>query len=263
MRRFPENFRRMTYLEVFGGGASVLFNKPRSAKEILNDYNSQLINLYRHVREHPEELKDRLRFVLNCREDFKLTYQRLRRNEYTDLLQKAADTYQVLHQSYGGHGKNFAGNPRGMWSTFPTITEACGRLQRVIIENWDFEKVFLTYDSLGTFSYFDPPYFTTERYYEGFTPSDHERLANLLFHSSGLWLLSYNDCPEIIDIYRKPGIYIERVSRINNLAQRFSPGAEYRELLISNYDTSNPEPEQLSMFDGSIILSGKRNYLWH
>ncbi len=47
------------------------------------------VNLHRHVREQPQELKDRLLFVLNCREDFNLIYQRLRQNEYTDLLPKA------------------------------------------------------------------------------------------------------------------------------------------------------------------------------
>ncbi len=105
MRRFPENFRRMTYLEVFGGGASVLFNKPRSVKEILNDYNSQLINLYRHVREQPEELKDRLRFVLNCREDFKLTYQRLRQNEYGDFVHRCENHRLVCSLCGVGGGK--------------------------------------------------------------------------------------------------------------------------------------------------------------
>ena len=41
-------------------------------REVLNDANGNLINLYRVVREHPEELKDRLLYVLHNREDFKL-----------------------------------------------------------------------------------------------------------------------------------------------------------------------------------------------
>ena len=43
----------MIYVEVFGGGGSVLLNKERSAREVLNDANGNLINLYRVVREHP------------------------------------------------------------------------------------------------------------------------------------------------------------------------------------------------------------------
>lgn len=67
----------MMYVEVFGGGGSVLLNKERSVREVLNDANGNLINLYRVIREHPEELKDRLLYVLHNREDFKLAQRRL------------------------------------------------------------------------------------------------------------------------------------------------------------------------------------------
>ena len=62
----------MMYVEVFGGGGSVLLNKERSVREVLNDKNGNLINLYRVVREHPEELKERLLYVMHNREDFTL-----------------------------------------------------------------------------------------------------------------------------------------------------------------------------------------------
>ncbi len=43
---FPESFSR--YIEVFGGGASVLFAQENSAKlEVYNDADSQLVNLFR------------------------------------------------------------------------------------------------------------------------------------------------------------------------------------------------------------------------
>ncbi len=63
LQRFPPGFRNMMYVEVFGGGGSVLLNKERSVREVLNDANGNLINLYRVVREHPDELKDRLLYV--------------------------------------------------------------------------------------------------------------------------------------------------------------------------------------------------------
>ena len=62
----------MMYVEVFGGGGSVLLNKERSVREVLNDANGNLINLYRVVSEHPDELKDRLLYVLHSREDSRL-----------------------------------------------------------------------------------------------------------------------------------------------------------------------------------------------
>ena len=95
----------MIYVEVFGGGGSVLLNKERSVREVLNDANGNLINLYRVVREHPEELKDRLLYVLHSREDFKIAQRRLAQFSYKDDILRAADFYQVVRQSYVGNGK--------------------------------------------------------------------------------------------------------------------------------------------------------------
>lgn len=72
----------------------------------------------------------------------------------------------------------------------------------------------------------------------------------------GKFLVSYNDCPEIRELWDKPNIHIEEISRLNNLAQRYDGGCQYAELLISNYDTSERVKAacQLSLFDDETIL---------
>ena len=46
LARFPLNYKR--YIEVFGGAGWVLFHKsPGSDFEVFNDFNSNLVNLYR------------------------------------------------------------------------------------------------------------------------------------------------------------------------------------------------------------------------
>ena len=87
----------------------------------------------------------------------------------------------------------------------------------------DFEKLIKQYDRPEAFFYCDPPYYNTEDYYEdvGFTRADHERLANALLSINGFFLLSYNDCPEIRELYSKPGITIEGTTRLSNIAQRY------------------------------------------
>lgn len=66
---FPVYYER--YIEVFGGGGWVLFHKPPGNDfEVYNDFNSLLVNLYRCVRDKPQELMEALRYVLNSREDF-------------------------------------------------------------------------------------------------------------------------------------------------------------------------------------------------
>lgn len=49
LARFPPYYER--YIEVFGGAGWVLFHKPPGMDfEVINDYNSNLTNLYRVVR---------------------------------------------------------------------------------------------------------------------------------------------------------------------------------------------------------------------
>ena len=263
LQRFPPGFRSMMYVEVFGGGGSILLNKERSARESLNDKNGNLINLYRVVREHPDELKDRLLYVLHSREDFKIAQRRLAQFSYSDPVLRAADFYQVIRQSYAGNGKQFCTVARSTWAGFPIIDRVCERLQGVTLENEDFETILARYDSPTTFFYLDPPYFDTEDYYPGkiFLPSDHQRLADLLLGAEGRWLLSYNLCPEVLELYEKPGIIIEQVERINNMAQRYESGAVYREVLVSNYDTTKRTPEQLHLF--APAEQTERKILWN
>ena len=252
----------MIYVEVFGGGGSVLLNKERSVREVLNDANGNLINLYRVVREHPEELKDRLLYVMHNREDFKLAQRRLAQFPPADPIQRAADFYQVIRQSYAGNGKQFCTVARSMWAGFPAIDRVAGRLQGVTLEKEDFGVIFNRYDSPTTVFYLDPPYFFTEDYYPGgiFLRSDHQRLAAILLHAEGRWLLSYNLCPEVLELYQQPGILIEEVDRINNMAQRYEGGAVYQEVLISNYDTRKSAQAQLHLFEPA---AEERKILWN
>ena len=279
----------MVYVEVFGGGGSVLLNKERSVREVLNDANGNLINLYRVVREHPDELKDRLLYVMHNREDFKIAQRRLeeatgrcfpvlpqqdgnssdsqgklaeKKPEVSSPVLRAADFYQVVRQSYAGNGKQFSAVARSMWAGFPAIDRVAGRLQGVTLEKEDFGVIFQRYDSPTTVFYIDPPYFFTEDYYPGniFLRSDHQRLAAILLNAEGLWLLSYNLCPEVLELYQQPGILIEQVDRINNMAQRYEGGAIYQEVLISNYDTRKSAQAQLHLFEPA---AEERKILWN
>ena len=239
--RFPADFRQRSYVEVFGGGASVLLNKERSVKEIYNDFNSNLVNLFRVVRDSPSELQAALRYLLNAREDFDTVKARLARGHNKDPVLWARDFYQLIRQSYGGGGTSFGASPRSTWAAFPLIDAVAERFQYVVVEHMSYERLLRTHDSEGTIFYLDPPYVLTEDYYgDLFGFPDHMLLAEILLEIKARWLLSYNDCDTIRALYSVPGVYIEKIERINNLAQRYDPGTMYQELLISNYDTECP-----------------------
>jgi len=241
------------YVEVFGGGGWVLFHKQPWKFEVYNDFNPNLANLYRCVREHPEELCEELRYMLNSRTDFEYVRNLLNtKTEITDI-KRAAYFYQIIRHSYASGLDSFGAQPHNMWRNFPVIHQASSRLQNVVVENKDFEKLIKQYDRPNTMFYLDPPYFETEDYYEdvGFTEKDHIRLRDTLLNIKGYFLLSYNDCPYIRDLYSKPGIMIESATRLSNIAQRYEAGKQYPELLISNYDTYEQGvlTRQLSLFD--------------
>ena len=161
---FPIYYER--YIEVFGGGGWVLFHKPPGNDfEVYNDFNGLLVNLYRCVREKPEELMEALRFVLNAREDFDAVRAALARDSPASDVQRAAWFYQLIRYSYASGLTSFGSQPHDIRSNFPLIEQAHRRLAKVVIENKDFEKLIRQYDRPVSFFYLDPPYHATEGYY--------------------------------------------------------------------------------------------------
>lgn len=58
------------YVEVFGGAGWVLFRKTPSEVEVWNDLNSDLVNLFRIVRNKLHVFKRRQYFLLSSREEY-------------------------------------------------------------------------------------------------------------------------------------------------------------------------------------------------
>ena len=253
--RFPMFYEK--YIEVFGGGGWILFGKPPgNDHEIFNDANSNISNLFYCVREHSGELIEKLRYVLNCREDFERIKHIINEKAEIGDIQRAANFYQLIRYSYASGCDSYGGKSHSMWSNFPLIEQASRRLQKVVIENKDFEKLISAQDSEMSFFYCDPPYFSTESYYNnvGFTGADHERLRDTLKKISGKFLLSYNDCPAIRELYQ--GYEMYSYERLNNIRQRFDGGSMFNELLIANYDLDErlKENQQISFFETEDLV---------
>jgi len=54
IRYFPHH---TVYVEAYGGSADVLLQKTRSYKEVYNDLNGDLVNLFRVIRDDCERLQ--------------------------------------------------------------------------------------------------------------------------------------------------------------------------------------------------------------
>lgn len=76
------------------------------------------------------------------------------------------------------------------------------------------------------------------------------RLKSTLANAKGKWLVSYNDCEEIRELY--DGYSFFDFKRIHSMVQKYEAGREFPELLIANYDLYERErakPRQLSLLD--------------
>jgi len=283
-QRMPKEFGR--YIEVFGGGGWVLFGKPPDTPmEVYNDFNSDLANLFRCVKERPMALLKELNFFpLNGRDEFLVLKKYLEKDEFNNEylheelelaqnnllppqyeeikllltenaamndIKRAAAFFKLIRYSYGSGCTSYGCQPFDIRKTFHLIWQGSRRLKGTVIENKDFEALIRQYDRIHAFFYCDPPYFETEGHYAvEFRKEDHVRLRDTLAGCQGKWLVSYNDCGYIRELYA--GYNIEAVSRINNLAQRYDNGCEFPEVFISNYDTSErmrDMPLQMNLFD--------------
>ena len=222
---FPDDVDR--YIEVFGGGGSVLFYKEKHADlEVYNDFNSCLVNLFRCAKYHREELQREISGYFNSREMFEDIKERMKILGFTDI-QRAAMFYVQIKISYGANLRTFGCNNRNPAPDY--LTEVEKRLEQVVIENKDFENLIKVYDRPEALFYCDPPYHRTENYYDAmFTKNDHERLKTVLSGIRGYFILSYNDDEYIRELYRD--FEIIPIERSNNLSK-----GTYKELIIRNF----------------------------
>ena len=227
---FPPANTYDRYIEVFGGAGWVLFYKDRHADlEVYNDANGELVNLMRCIKYHAGELQKEISCYLNSREMFLDIKEQLKCRGFTDI-QRAARFFVKMRLSFGADGRTFGCNKKPLKSSTEYLTEVQERLMKgVVIEHKDFDDLIKVYDRPTALFYCDPPYHTTEDYYDAtFSQSDHIRLKDRLNTIKGRFLLSYNDDEFIRELYKD--FKIIEITRSNNL-----PSGVYKELLICNY----------------------------
>lgn len=224
---FPNH---VSYVDPFGGGASVLLQKPRSRVETYNDLNGGVVNFFRVLRDQPDELVHKLSLTPYAREEFLLALE-----PSQDSLEQARRTFVKLWMSIGSGGKTRPGNwryvknlnarstkaPAGYW-TLEHLYLVADRLMGVQIEQRDAFYLIPHYDTHQTLTYLDPPYLpdkrtSSEQYEHEFTEEDHERLAGLAHALEGYCVLSGYPSDLYADLYEVHGWRrVETTVRINS-----------------------------------------------
>ena len=211
----PKNFD--VYIEGFGGGASVLFAKPKSPIEIYNDLGENVYSLFKCLVD--EELFKELKHKLDL-----TPYSAQLRDEYKEdlkyqlpLLERAYRYLYVNRTSFNSVGgfstnlivrRNMSKSTSDYLSMIDGLYEVHNRLSSVIIEHRDILDLIDKYDAENVWFYLDPPYVHSTRssstmYEHEMTDEDHVRLIERIQESKGKFLICGYDNP----LYELPNFH--------------------------------------------------------
>lgn len=161
---FPEHH---SYLEPFFGSGAVLFNKPRSNMETINDLDGNVVNLFEWIRKDPERLAREIYYTPYARK----VYEDAFASVPEDSLGKAVNFYIRLNMGHGfrtngekvGWKNDVQGRERSYasqdWCHLPEkILQAAERLRGVQIENKPAVELIQRFNYPNVLVYLDPPY---------------------------------------------------------------------------------------------------------
>lgn len=190
-----------TYVEPFGGGASLLFAKDPSPVEVYNDIDDGLVGFFRLLRDPDAvakltDLLDRTPYSRSEWQECKVTW-RLQ----TDPIERARRWFVVVWQGFGrffGHAWGYVLYDGDVSHAFRQATSnlfaASRRLIEVQVECCDWPVLLTRYDSPDTFFYLDPPYAPSTRsrsqYPHEMDEAGHVKLTDRLLSMKGMMVLS-------------------------------------------------------------------------
>ena len=252
------------YVEPFAGAAWVLFAKPPSDVEVINDIDGELVNFFRVVKSQSEDLLEAFDFEIVSREIF----ERLAGTDPSTLneLDRAHRFFYLIMAGWGGeagyprfqtsvvdggHGNRLIGALKRLRRRIEPVHK---RLQTVIIEHLDWEACIDRYDRTKVVMYIDPPYPKNKVNYLHNMRSweDHQRLANRLARAECKWIISSYDTPEVRDLYGGHHVFPVAAYSGMNTTKGGGDRVKNEEVLILNYEPEDLLQSALSQDDTAV-----------
>lgn len=264
LEQFPAAESYDVFVDVFGGGANILLNKPAGRHlEVYNDSNKDLVNCWMHLRDHADEMQERLDTLPYARSLYYDYHKSLFDGTEMDSLERAVRWFYVLQSSFrasvdetpSGWSSGVTGLHRGQvggykghlhaksfQNTVSGLKAIVTRFRNIEIDCRDFEEVIKQYEQpygLRALLYCDPPYIDSEHYYQTTRGSDtvifHQRLARVLNNTPAMVALSYYDHPWLDELY--PATKWRRVTweTIKHSQRTKATKDKATELLLCNY----------------------------
>ncbi len=215
---FPENFKE--YREPFIGGGSVFLYLKQiypERKYWINDLNENLYLFWKILKENPKNMHDYLiknKVSITSEESITKNFiyhqQIIYNNDKSSEFEKACAYYVVNKNSYSGLEKG-TNSISSFYKNYTincinNLLEVSKLLQNVKITNLDYSELLNNDDEI--FLYNDPPYYLKDgsNIYgkDGYLHKifDHNRFYEEIKKSKNKILISYNECPEILEKYK-------------------------------------------------------------
>lgn len=193
------------YVEPFAGGLAVLLAKPPEHMEVVNDIDGDLVNFWRVLRDHPEDLITACEATPHSRSELLET----RRIEGDDI-ERARRVWVQLTQgrsatlrSSGTGWRHYLTPATGAGSSMPMyldgyrrrLAPAAERIRNVTLECRPALEVIAAYGHPGTVLYVDPPYLGSARNSVGYkhemtSEADHIELLEALLATPAAVVIS-------------------------------------------------------------------------
>ncbi len=238
------------YREPFIGGGSVfLAIKQLFESQIktywINDLNFDLYCFWVAAQNEIEKLVEQVKEIKANNTDGKELFKQLTADDSQRSEFERAVRFFVLNRitfsgtvDSGGYSQQ-AFEKRFTDSSIERLLKLAGCLNSVIITNQDYENVVLK-EGKDVFIFLDPPYLiaTKSKLYgrKGslHTAFDHQRFAEIMKKCPHKWLITYDDSPEIRELFSFANITEWTLQYgMNNYKQ--TSAAKGQELFIKNY----------------------------
>lgn len=216
---FPEH---VLYNEPFCGGAALFFAKEPSEIEVLNDLNTEIINLYKVMREDFVSLQKMINITLHSRRQHKDASVIYNNPHLFTPMQRAWAVWVLASQGFAsmidgtwGYDKARNTTTKKIHNKATQFTEDYAiRLQNVQLECADALYIIKSRDHEEAFHYCDPPYYNSDcGHYGGYTEHDFEQLLITLAGIKGKFLLSSYPSAILDKYLKKHGWHQQRVEQ--------------------------------------------------
>lgn len=227
-----------TYVEPYGGSACVLLRKEPSRYEIYNDLEDSIVNFFRMMRDHGEELIYRIMLTPWSRVESRMCANNV---VHPDRIEWARRFYVASEQRivppsvdrgpYIGW-RIGRGYHKGIHQLCEEdLLAVAHRLRHVAIEHKNALDVIQMHDTPHTLFYIDPPYpMVDTRYVANISVQHFVKLAEVVLDLDGMFIVSGNNSQLYTNIYDYFGFNKHIFGEINMM------GSKTTECLWTNFD---------------------------